>query len=67
MRACFLGQNVCALGFGVATLQMPKLEDLPGTPLTTNTAGDRPTAWQDGRGKSFLPLPAGPSVSQPAP
>jgi hypothetical protein len=23
MRACFLGQNICALGFGVATLQMP--------------------------------------------
>ena len=25
MRACFLGQNVCALGFGVATLQTPPL------------------------------------------
>jgi hypothetical protein len=25
MRACFLGQNICALGFGVATLQAPPL------------------------------------------
>jgi hypothetical protein len=25
MRACFLGQNICALGFGVATLQTPPL------------------------------------------
>ena len=25
MRACFLGQNICALGFGVATLQIPPL------------------------------------------
>jgi hypothetical protein len=27
MRACFLGQNVCALGYGVATLQTPPLQD----------------------------------------
>jgi len=25
MRACFLGQNICALGYGVATLQAPPL------------------------------------------
>lgn len=25
MRACFLGQNVCALGYGVATLQTPPM------------------------------------------
>jgi hypothetical protein len=25
MRACFLGQNIFALGFGVATLQSPPL------------------------------------------
>jgi hypothetical protein len=29
MRACFLGQNVCALGFGVATLQTPPLMSEP--------------------------------------
>jgi hypothetical protein len=25
MRACFLGQNICALGYGIATLQAPPL------------------------------------------
>lgn len=33
MRACFLGQNICALGYGVATLQSPPLLDEdPGKP-----------------------------------
>ena len=27
MRACFLGQNVCALGYGVAMLQSPPMLD----------------------------------------
>jgi hypothetical protein len=27
MRACFLGQNVCALGFGVAMVQSPPLTE----------------------------------------
>ena len=27
MRACFLGQNVCALGFGVAMVQTPPLHE----------------------------------------
>lgn len=59
MRACFLGQNVCALGFGVATLQTPKFEALPSAPQ----AGDsgEPAGHQDSRNKSFLPLPAQPS------
>ena len=30
MRACFLGQNICALGFGVATLQIPPVLPEPG-------------------------------------
>jgi hypothetical protein len=31
MRACFLGQNIFALGFGVATLQSPPLvHQVPG-------------------------------------
>jgi hypothetical protein len=29
MRACFLGQNVTALGFGVAMLQTPPLPEPP--------------------------------------
>jgi len=32
MRACFLGQNICALGFGVATLQTPPLMSEPNGP-----------------------------------
>jgi hypothetical protein len=38
MRAGFLGQNICALGFGIATLQAPRLvmdqpaEEEPLTP-----------------------------------
>jgi hypothetical protein len=27
MRACFLGQNICALGYGVAIVQTPPLND----------------------------------------
>ncbi len=26
MRACFLGQHVCRLGFGIAMLQLPPIE-----------------------------------------
>jgi hypothetical protein len=40
MRACFLGQNICALGFGVATLQSPPLllDERTGEPLESNSA-----------------------------
>ena len=35
MRACFLGQNICSLGYGVAILQAPRLEvDEPVRPLS---------------------------------
>jgi hypothetical protein len=42
MRACFLGQNVCKLGYGVATLQAPRLVmDTPARSLdhTEESAG----------------------------
>ena len=39
MRACFLGQNVCALGYGVATLQSP--------PLLDEETGEPPAAKHD--------------------
>jgi hypothetical protein len=32
MRACFLGQNVTALGFGVAMLQTPPLPEAETRP-----------------------------------
>jgi hypothetical protein len=39
MRACFLGQNLFALGFGVATLQAPALvNDQPGRPPTSKAS-----------------------------
>jgi hypothetical protein len=38
MRACFLGQNICALGFGVATLQAPPL-------VLDEPAGESPAAF----------------------
>lgn len=41
MRACFLGQNICALGFGVATLQTPPLlvDEQTGKPVDKPAAG----------------------------
>lgn len=38
MRACFLGQNICALGFGVAMLQTPPLliDEQTGKPLDSS-------------------------------
>jgi hypothetical protein len=39
MRACFLGQNVCALGFGVATLQTPPLMSEPNGREANPAAG----------------------------
>jgi hypothetical protein len=46
MRACFLGQNICNLGYGVAILQAPRLVmDEPVRPpsereLNVSPAGD---------------------------
>lgn len=51
MRACFLGQNICALGFGVATLQTPPLlvDERTGEPLRTpEKGGDNPPRPQPG-------------------
>ena len=43
MRACFLGQNICALGFGVAMVQSPPLhEPLEAEPEAN--MGQEPTA-----------------------
>jgi hypothetical protein len=60
MRACFLGQNICSLGFGIATLQAPPLvmdtpvEDLQQEPGQEHqTAADQPGGWK-------IPTAAGP-------
>jgi hypothetical protein len=44
MRACFLGQNVCALGFGVAMVQTPPLEQTWEQPLQAPLSADRAAA-----------------------
>jgi hypothetical protein len=47
MRACFLGQNVCALGFGVAVVQSPPLEqpwEQPAQPLELKDGSTPPQA-----------------------
>jgi|GEM_PF-5373832 len=53
MRACFLGQNVTALGFGIAMLQTPPLpepepekplENPPRAPLTVEISETPPPA-----------------------
>jgi hypothetical protein len=42
MRACFLGQNVCALGYGVAMVQtLPETPD-PGRPDSEEKKGPPP-------------------------
>jgi hypothetical protein len=62
MRACFLGQNICALGFGVATLQTPPLlvdeqTGKPGEqPVTANSGSENGTPH---------PSPAVPIVHNP--
>jgi len=57
MRAGFLGQNICALGFGIATLQAPRLvmdQPVEG-PLTPP---DEDSVQMDGKA-----TPTGPSVT----
>lgn len=44
MRACFLGQNVTALGFGVAMLQTPPLPEPEKPENPVRDAGDEPPA-----------------------
>lgn len=69
MRACFLGQNICALGFGVATLQMPPLvpEDDPGVrygtevPPPSGRSHASPHAMTRAA-RQCLPSPAKPSL-----
>ena len=55
MRACFLGQNVCALGYGVAMVQT-----LPAVPEADRVAPEQgpppapaPNRMFEGLGKQF--------------
>jgi hypothetical protein len=42
MRACFLGQNVCALGYGVAMVQTPPLDQASDQPLEASCGAPLP-------------------------
>jgi hypothetical protein len=55
MRACFLGQNICVLGFGVANLQAPPLvPDEQGDEPLCGAAASEHVSRRDDRG---LPAP----------
>ncbi len=58
MRACFLGQNVTALGFGVAMLQTQPLPEpeLPENPV--KDAADLPIVLKTDREAAKAPEPA---------
>jgi hypothetical protein len=69
MRACFLGQNVCALGFGVAMLQTPPMmaEPAPRSGPTPNIIPDE-TPIRPGNEPSADPVAAfHPAVPDPLP
>lgn len=61
MRACFLGQNICVLGFGVATLQAPPLltDEETGKPAPPDGA-DKPV---DQNGTFRPTVPSQPSAN----
>jgi hypothetical protein len=57
MRAGFLGQNICVLGFGIATLQAPRLVmDEPVREQLTPPPTDEPVQPADPKGT--LPITA---------
>ena len=54
MRACFLGQNICNLGYGVATLQTPRL--VMDTPVHTLADAEKPVGPDQNMGISEAPI-----------
>ena len=55
MRACFLGQNICALGYGVATLQAPPL--VMDVPAEEPLAAPNEHVSDEKSAPAALPLP----------
>jgi hypothetical protein len=55
MRACFLGQNICALGYGVATLQAPPL--VMDEPVKEPSAAPNEHVSDEKSAPAALPLP----------
>jgi hypothetical protein len=65
MRACFLGQNICALGYGVATLQAPPL--VMDTPVTSRAPGDIPVSRESADDTGLLSQEPRPVANPPRP
>ena len=64
MRACFLGQNVTALGFGIAMLQTPPLPEPDPSAEDVDTPGQ--SRWLTaGRTLSFPQAPQSPASPSP--
>jgi hypothetical protein len=58
MRACFLGQNICSLGFGIATLQTPPLVmDTPVQEPQEPAPNREPIAWEKDIPTAFAATP----------
>ena len=65
MRACFLGQNICSLGFGIATLQAPPL--VPDYPADQSQASAAPAVWKHPAWEKTGPPPAVANPPRPVP
>jgi hypothetical protein len=65
MRACFLGQNICALGYGVATLQAPPL--VMDTPVTGQPPANMRVGQEGAGGTGPTPEEPRPVTNPPRP
>ena len=65
MRACFLGQNICGLGFGVATLQAPRL--VMDEPAGKLSEGEKPIGHDQAMGVPKALIASPPVANSPRP
>jgi hypothetical protein len=63
MRACFLGQNICTLGFGVATLQAPPL--VMDQPVRMLSEAEKTVSLEPGTGIPEAPIEPRPVANSP--
>jgi len=63
MRACFLGQNICNLGYGVATLQAPRL--VMDEPARLLSGGEKPVGHAPAMGLPEAPIGSRPVANPP--
>ena len=65
MRACFLGQNICTLGYGVATLQAPPL--VMDYPVRMLSEAEKAVSLEPGMGAPEAPIETRPVANPPRP